>query len=229
MTMNQPNNPEKFSEVSPQRRRGIWMTVVMLVIAVVVIVGGFVYTMVKPRLLSEGALRANGVFLFERARDFGQFALTDDEGKPFTPDTLSGKWSLLFFGFTYCPDVCPTTMVELGKFYQQLPPEQREQTQIIMVTVDPARDTTDKLNQYVRYFNPQFRGVTGEFMALHKFATSLSIPFAKVPGGGDNYQVEHSANIAVINPHGHYVGFVKGPLNIEKLQQSYATIQAVRG
>jgi protein SCO1/2 len=222
------NNPAPFNELTPNRRRGIWLTVALLVLAVVVIVCGFVYTMVKPKLLSEAALRANGVFLFERARDVGNFSLIDDEGKPFTPAALAGKWSLLFFGFTYCPDVCPTTMVDLGKFYHQLPPEQREQTQIIMVSVDPARDTLDKLNQYVRYFDPQFRGVTGEFMEIQKFATSLSIPFAKVPGGGENYLVEHSPNIAVINPHGHYVGFVRGPLDIEKLLQSYPSLQALR-
>ncbi len=210
------------------RRRGIWLTVVLLVLAVVVIVGGFVYTMVKPKLMSEAALRNNGVFLFERARDFGDFNLVDDEGKPFTPAALDGKWSLLFFGFTYCPDVCPTTMVDLGKFYHQLPLEQREQMQIIMVSVDPARDTLDKLNLYVRYFDPTFRGVTGEFMDIQKFATSLSIPFAKVPGGGDNYLVEHSSNIVVINPRGHYIGFVRGPLDIEKLLQSYPSLQALR-
>lgn len=223
------NNSELYREISPQRRRGIWLTVVLVLLAVAVIVSGFVYTMVKPKLMSEAALRANGVFLFERARDFGNFALVDDEGKPFTPTALQGKWSLLFFGFTYCPDVCPTTLVDLAKFHRQLPPEQAAETQVIMVSVDPARDSVDKLHEYVRYFDPQFRGVTGEFMDLQKFATSLSIPFAKVPGGGDNYQVEHSANIVVINPHGHYVGFVRGPLDIDKLLQSYASLQAARG
>jgi len=223
------NRSEAFNELSPQRKRGIWLTVMLLVLAVVVIVSGFVYTMVKPKLMSEAALRANGVFLFERVRDFGQFALTDDDGQPFTPAALQGKWSLLFFGFTYCPDVCPTTLVDLGKFYQQLSPEQQQQTQIVMVSVDPARDSVEKLKQYVRYFNPQFRGVTGEFLDLQKFATSLSIPFAKVPGGGDNYLIEHSANVVVINPNGHYIGFIKGPVNVETMLQAYPSMQALRG
>ena len=223
------NRPEAFSDVSPQRRSGIRRTVLLLVIAVIVIVSGFVYTMSKPRLLSEAALRANGVFVFERARDFGQFALTDDDGKPFTPATLQGKWSLLFFGFTYCPDVCPTTLTDLGKFYQQLPADQREQTQVFMISVDPARDSVEKLHDYVRYFDPQFRAVTGEFLDLQKFATSLSIPFAKVPGGGDNYLIEHSANVAVINPYGHYVGFIKGPISVDTMLQTYPSLQALRG
>jgi protein SCO1/2 len=223
------NNPERFTEVSPQRKRGIWFTVAALAVFVVLLLIGFVYTMTKPKLLSEAALRANGVFLFERARDIGSFQLTDDNGQPFTPQALQGKWSLLFFGFTFCPDICPTTLVELGRFYQQLPPELAEDTQIMMVSVDPARDTVEKLHEYVRYFNPEFGGVTGEFLALHQFATSLNIPFAKVPGGGDNYQVEHSAKIAVINPRGHYVGFIKGPLDIARLQESYPSLRAARG
>jgi protein SCO1/2 len=221
--------PKRFNEVTVQRKRGIWLTVAVLAVFVLVVLTGFVYTMTKPRLLSEAALRANGVFLFENVRDIGGFQLTDDNGQPFTPQALQGKWSLLFFGFTFCPDICPTTLVDLGRFYQQLPPELAGDTQVMMVSVDPARDTVEKLHEYVRYFNPEFRGVTGEFLALHQFATSLSIPFVKVPGGGDNYQVEHSANIAVINPHGHYVGFVRGPLDPARLLESYPSLRAARG
>lgn len=221
--------PEQFSEVSPQRRRGIWFTVAALVAIITVLLVAFVYTMSKPRLMSEGQLRANGLFLFERPRDIGAFNLVDDQGQPFTPASLQGKWSLLFFGFTYCPDICPTTMMDLNKFRQQLEPALAADTQIAMVTVDPARDTVEKLGQYVRYFNPEFRGVTGEFVDLHQFATSLSIPFARVPGGGDNYQVEHSANIAVLNPRGHYVAFIRGPLNVELLLASYPSLRAIRG
>lgn len=221
--------PERFTEVSPERRRGIWITVAVLVALITVFVVGFVWTMTKPRLMSEAQLRANGVFLFERPRDIGSFALVDDEGQPFTPDALKGQWTLIFFGFTYCPDVCPTTLMDLGKFRQQLPAELAQDTQVLMVTVDPARDTPEQLKQYVRYFNPDFRGVTGEFVDLHRFATSLSIPFTRVPGGGENYQVEHSANIAVLNPNGHYVAFVRGPLDVETLLASYPSLRALRG
>lgn len=219
--MNAPLNPQ----VKPPLRSGIRNTVILLLIFVTVIVSGFVYTMVKPRALSDSALRANNAYLFERVRDIGDFALVDDNGQAFTPAQLQGKWSLLFFGFTFCPDVCPTTMAQLNDFYRKLPPEYVGDTQVIMVSVDPGRDSVDKLHTYVRYFNPEFRGVTGEFLALHKFATSLSIPFTKVPGGGDNYQIEHSGNIALVDARGHYVGFLKAPHELEKLLQNYRSIR----
>ena len=219
-------NPEPFKQVDASRKRGIRLTLVLLISFVVVLVAGFVYMMAKPKLLSDAALRANGTFLYERPRDIGEFALTDDRGEPFTPADLQGKWSLMFFGFTFCPDVCPTTMAQLNEFYGKLKPELAKQTQIVMVSVDPARDTVDKLSGYVHYFNPQFRGVTGEVVALHTFATALNIPFTKAPGGGENYLVEHSGNIVIINPNGHYVGFFKTPHEIDKLLASYQTVTA---
>jgi len=209
-------------------KRGIRLTVGVLLIFVVVMVSGFVYVMTKPRVMTDAALRANNAFLFERPRDIGDFSLLDDAGKPFGPAQLQGRWSLLFFGFTYCPDICPTTMAELSQFYGKLRPEYAKDTQIYMVSVDPARDTPAKLHDYVHYFNPQFRGVTGEFLALHQFATNLNVPFVKAPGGGDNYQVEHSGNIALINPHGHYIGFFKAPHELDKLVHNYEAIRVSR-
>lgn len=211
---------------APAPKRSIQLTVALLLVFVAVLVSGFVYTMMKPRVLSPAALRANNAFMFDRMRDIGEFALVDDNQQPFTSVQLRGKWTLLFFGYTYCPDICPTTMVVLNQFYGKLKPELAKDTQIVMVSVDPARDNAAKLHEYVRYFNPQFRGVTGEFLALQQFATALSIPFAKVPGGGDNYQIEHSGNIAIVNPEGHYVGFLKAPHEVDKLLQNYESIHA---
>lgn len=203
------------------RKTGIQLTVALVVVFIVVIVGGFVYVMSKPRLMTDAALRAQGLFLFERARDIGDFALVDDAGKPFVPSELQNRWTLLYFGFTYCPDLCPTTLALLNQFYQKLPPELAADTQIAMVSVDPGRDTPAKLHDYVGYFNPKFRAVTGEFLALQKFATALNSPFTKVPGGGDNYQVEHSGNIALLNAKGHYIGFFKSPQSLENLLKTY--------
>lgn len=219
--MNQPQ-PIRGAD---KNRRGIKTTVIFLCIVIFLIVGSFVYTMIKPRPLSDAALRANNAYMFEQPRDLGEFALVDDENQPFTIASLQHKWTLLFFGYTYCPDICPTTMASLSQFYSKLEPEYAKDTQIVMVSVDPARDTPEKLRQYVRYFNPQFRGVTGEFLALQQFATSLNIPFRKVPNGGDNYQIDHSGSIAIINPNGHYVGFFKAPHGVEKLVQNYPSIR----
>ena len=221
-------NQEQQTEFTGAHRRGIRLTVALVLIFIVAVVGSFVYTMIKPRGLSDSALRANNAFMFDAVRDIGDFALIDDNGEPFAPADLKDKWSLLFFGFTYCPDICPTAMAQLSQFYKELDEQYVGDTQIIMVSVDPARDDVAKLHEYVRYFNPQFRGVTGEFLALQKFATSLNVPFAKVPGGGENYQIEHSGNIAIIDPQGHYIGFFKSPHELAKLHANYRSIRLSR-
>lgn len=221
-------HPERISEIDDSHRRGIRLTVALVLAFVVAVVATFVYLMVKPRALSDSALRANNAFLFESVRDIGDFSLIDDNGNAFTAADLRGKWSLLFFGYTYCPDICPTTMAQLNQFHKELDKRYVDDTQIILVSVDPARDDAAKLHEYVRYFNPQFRGVTGDFLALQQFATALSVPFAKVPGGGDNYLIEHSGNVAIIDPRGHYIGFFKAPHELSKLLTNYRSIRQTR-
>ena len=115
----------------------------------------------------------------------------------------------MFFGFTFCPDVCPTTMLKMAETKKLLKDSPYLQdTQIIMVTADPARDTVEQLKGYVEHFDPEFIGVTGEFMPLYNFATKLNSAFTKVPGGGENYLVDHTANLILINDRGHYQGFI---------------------
>lgn len=208
-----------------ERRRGIWVTVALVVAFIALLVGAFVYVQGQPRGLSDADLRARGVFLFERPRDIGEFALVDDEGKPFTQAELAGEWSLLFFGFTFCPDVCPTTLAQLADFKRRLDPELQADTRVMLVSVDPARDTPEKMHEYVRYFHPEFRGITGEFLELHRVATALNIPFTKQRGAGEHYLVEHSANVVLINERGHYVGFIKAPIDVEELLLTYGAIR----
>ena len=212
------------------QKRGIYLTVAAVTALIAMLVGLFIAGLNKPRILSDSELKNNGVFLFENPRSFKAFSLTDYNKEAFTPEKLLGKWSLVFFGFTYCPDICPTTMALLNRFYgEQQFGDFGDDLQIVMVSVDPARDTPEKLYDYVRFFNKDFVGVTGEFLDLHRFATQLNIPFNKAPGGGENYTVEHSGNVAIINPRGHYVGFFRSPLELPKLTASYQSIRAERG
>lgn len=220
---------ENSRPLSADQKRGIRLTVAFAVVFIAGILGMFIHGLNQTPVLSDEELKARGVFLFDKPRSFKEFELVDYEGQPFTPANLQGKWSLIFFGFTYCPDVCPTTMALLSRFYEkQLDGEFAGDLQIVMVSVDPARDTPQKLFEYVRYFNQDFIGVTGEFLDLHRFATQLNIPFNKQPGGGENYLVEHSGNIAIINPRGHYVGFFRAPLELAQLTTGYESIRAGR-
>ncbi len=127
----------------------------------------------------------------------------------------------MFFGYTHCPDICPTTLSFLNQFIKQLEGTEAQDTQVIMVTVDPARDTVDKMATYVPYFNPAFIGVTGDFLNIHRFATALNAPFRKVTEPDGNYLMEHGSSVVLINPRGDYHGFFRAPLDLAKMKTTY--------
>jgi protein SCO1/2 len=216
--------PTSFSAVG-RRDRGIRRTVMVILAVALILVGGFFYASTRALMMSKEELKSQGAYLYENPRSLPNFSLLNDRGETLTPASFPGKWHLVFFGFTYCPDVCPTTLAQLKAFYQELEPEVQANTQVWLASVDPARDTPEQLHSYLDFFHPAFRGITGDFLEVHRFATSLNIPFAKVPGGGSNYQVEHSANVALINNKGHSVGFFKAPLEISKLKRAYLSIR----
>ena len=212
---------------SPAQSRGIRWTVTAILVFMLVAVAGFVYRMQQPRVMSEAELKVNGLYLLQTPRNFGEINLIDHKGQPFTRDRVEGRWSLVFFGFTYCPDICPTTMAFLNEFVAQLEAAEVADTQVVLVSVDPARDTVDQMATYVPYFNPDFIGVTGEFLDIHRFATALNTPFRRVPGqDDDSYVVDHSANVVLINPRGDYHGFFKAPLDLEKMTVTYRSARA---
>lgn len=204
-----------------RRRRGIRLTIAAVLAFMLVIVAGFVHRIGQPRLMPASEMQANGLYLMNPPREIGDFALVDHRGDTFSPASLRGRWTLVFFGFTNCPDVCPTTMAFLDGFVASLEGTEVADTSVVMVSVDPARDSVEQLAAYVPYFNEDFTGVTGEFLDLFRFATALNTPFRKVPGQGDNYQVDHSANVVLINPRGHYHGFFKAPLDLAKMKVTY--------
>lgn len=210
-----------------RQSRGIKLTVLAIAVFMTVIVAGFVHRIQLPRILTVSEMQANGLYILKTPRNFGEVALIDQNGDPFTRERFLDKWTLVFFGFTYCPDICPTTMSFLNDLMGQLEGTEAGDTEVVMVSVDPARDTVEQLASYVPYFNPDFTGVTGEFLDIHRFATALNTPFRKVPGEGENYQVDHSANIVLINPRGDYHGFFKAPFDMAKMKLTYRSARAM--
>jgi protein SCO1/2 len=209
--------------------RNIKLTVAGLLVVIAIIVAGFVHRISLPRVMTESEMKINGLYLLETPRDIGEFELVDQYGEPFNRARLEGRWSLLFFGFTYCPDVCPTTMTFLNEFVDSLEGTEAQDTQVVMVSVDPARDTVSQLASYVPFFNADFIGVTGEFLDIHRFATALNTPFRKVAGEGVDYQVDHSSNVVLINPRGDYHGFFKAPLDLAKMKVTYRSARILWG
>lgn len=145
-------------------------------------------------------------YLFPVAQVIAPFSLKDQQGDLFTNRHLMGKWSLFFIGYTSCPDVCPTTMTKLTAAHSQL--SQNIDLQVIFVSVDPQRDTRDRLQDYIDFFNPEFVAATAGHENLVPFTRNLGFVYAMV-GEGDNYQVDHSASYALISPKGEKVAIIK--------------------
>lgn len=199
----------------------IWLTVGLILLFIAIVLGSFIHRIQQPRIMTQTEMRANGLFLFETPRDPGEFTLVDHRGEPFTAGRLEGGWTLLFFGFTHCPDICPTTMSFLADLHRQLESTEAADTRVVMVTVDPARDTPEALADYVPYFHPDFVGVTGEFLDILSFAQTFNAPFRKVTAEDGSYQVDHSANVILVNPRGDYHGFFRAPLDLAKVKVTY--------
>ena len=211
---------------APQARN-IRFTIAAILVFITFIVGGFVYRIQQPRVMTAVEMKINGLYLLETPRTFGKVELVDHKGEAFTEARFKGKWTLVFFGFTYCPDVCPTTLAFLNEFVAGLEGTEAEDTEVVMVSVDPARDTVAQLAAYLPYFNPEFTGVTGEFLDVHRFSRALNTPFRKMPGQGEDYQVDHSANVVLINPRGDYHGFFKAPLDQAKMKVTYRSARVL--
>jgi len=211
--------------VSDSKIRGVRWTLAGVLVFIFLIVASFVHRVGEPRVMSLAETRANGLFLFDTPRDPGEFELLDHMGKPFSRAQLLGRWTLVFFGFTHCPDICPTTMVELADLKSQLANTEAEATQVVMVSVDPARDTPERLSEYVPYFHPEFLGVTGDFTAILSFAQRLNAPFRKLSEPDGDYQMEHTANVVLMNPRGDYHGFFRAPLDIPKMRVTLRSTQ----
>jgi protein SCO1/2 len=133
------------------------------------------------------------------ARDF---ALTDHNGKPRTIADFKGKVVVMFFGYTQCPDVCPTTMVEMANVVKELGPAGKD-VQVLFVTIDPERDKPALLAQYVPAFNPTFLGLYGDAAATARTAKEFKVYYAKVPGSTpENYSMDHTAGSYVFDRNG---------------------------
>jgi protein SCO1/2 len=137
------------------------------------------------------------------------FALTDHHGKVRTLADFKGKAVLVFFGYTHCPDVCPTTLAELANVMKQLGP-QAEKVQVLFVTVDPQRDTPALLAKYMPAFDPRFLGMSGDKAALDAVAKEFKVFYQKVPGNdAGSYTMDHTAGSYVFDPQGRIRLFVR--------------------
>ncbi len=198
-----------MSHVNDETRKAIRKTAAISVAVIFVLVLAFFWKITQPRALRISEMQSNGLMYFETPREVLPFELLDEDGQTFTREDLKGKWTMIFPGFTQCPDICPTTMAQLSQMWGYLDENPKEDLQVIMLSVDPNRDTVEILNQYVNYFNEDFIGLTGDLGTIADLAAQLNIAFDIInpDNAADDYDVAHSANIVLVNPAGNYQGF----------------------
>lgn len=168
------------------------------------------------------ALRAGTALPEPRA--LPAFAFVDQAGRPFGSAELEGRWSLVFTGFTHCPDLCPTTLAELADLRKQLP---AEALQIVFVSVDPERDTPERIADYLAHFGRGLRGATGTAAQVEAFTGQLGLAHVRNPGVAGDYAVDHSAALVLIDPEARVAGYFTPPHDARALAADLAGL--VRG
>jgi len=180
---------------------------------------------------SPAALPLEHALLFSAPRALPAFELVDHTGGRFGPESLAGEWTLVFFGFTHCPDVCPSTLATLAAVRRELADlSPAARPAVVLVSVDPARDTPARLAEYVRFFDPEFTGVTGTPEAIEALTAALGVAVVRNPPDADgNYGVDHTASLFLINPSGSLAGVFSTPHTVDGVAHDYRLIVDATG
>lgn len=170
----------------------------------------------KPALLA-----AEDGMIFPVARDIKSFELVSTTNEKFTQKNFFNHWTLLFFGFTHCTSVCPTALTKLHYVYKELQAAYPNM-QVVLVSLDPERDTPATLAQYTQSFNPNFIGVTGKIQDIHKLQSQLGIFSARDPNSAsNNYQIQHTPSIMLIDTRGQWAGVFNFAMNAKQLTRAF--------
>lgn len=179
----------------------------------------------RARLLPDQVMT-----LLAEPKPLTDFALTDDRNRAFDLASLKGKWSFLFFGFTHCPDVCPTTLATLARTREDIArsTDGAGDVQFVFVSVDPHRDTASGLRQYVRAFDPSFVGVTGDDAQIANLAGQLGAVYrVEITPGAENYPVSHSAALYLLDPRARHHAVFRPPLDAQVISQRFKVVRAL--
>lgn len=190
---------------------------------------GWVFVLSQPQAPEQRPLPEELTdIVLPEARDISAFQLSDSNGQPFDPSRLTGKWSLLFFGYTHCPDICPTTLTTLrgmARSLQQTPDYYRDM-QFVFISVDPKRDGLAHLKEYVHYFHPDFLAATGKKVQIDKLARQLGAVYMfDGDTSGDDYIVNHSAAIVLIDPKARWVARFNPPHKASELADDFRRLR----
>jgi protein SCO1/2 len=174
-----------------------------------------VYQLGSPERLSKVEARQLGLILLDEPQVLDPVSLTRDSGEVFTVADFEGQWNVLFFGFTHCPDICPTTMATLASAKVGA---EHEFPQVWLVTVDPQRDTPDQLDLYLKEFDSAFTGITGEIQEIKALAKQVYVTVGHMPDVGSNgYNVDHGSSLVLVDGSGRHAGYIRSPHTVANL------------
>ena len=197
--------------------KGIVWTVLSCLAFMAIVLSLFISRMNTARELTEQEYKDLGAYFIDPPRQLSGFQLISDQNMNFAIDDFKGKWSILFFGFTFCPDICPLTMKQLSNVKEELK-DKANRINFYLVSIDPDRDSPENLRTYLDNFDEEFIGLTGEIDKIYKFSTQVNAPFFPVVNSNEeNYTVDHSGSLVLINPEGNYAGFFRAPHDQNKI------------
>jgi protein SCO1 len=211
-----------MSSLSSPRYRRLFSIIAVALLAL--LLGLWVRHNLQPKSVQ---LTLHTATVFNQPRSISPFQLTDDNGQPFTLENLKGHYSLLFFGFTHCPDLCPTALSMLNQMYKKLASQPSlPLPQIVFISVDPEQDTPAVIKTYLSSFNSAFLGATGSKQQIDQLTQEMSVLYAKVTQAGDatHYTIDHSGTIILVNPKGEFYGVFTLP---HDAQQIAADMQSI--
>lgn len=164
--------------------------------------------------------------VFPESRPLPAFTLVDEHSSAYGPQQLTGRWSFLYFGFMNCPDVCPTTLAALAAARRELASlPAPQQPEVVFVSVDPGRDTPERLADYVAYFDPSFKGVTGTADEIKRLSDGLGVAVIIGPVSAQgSYTVDHSASVFLVSPEGRVVALFGTPHTPDGIAHDYRLI-----
>jgi protein SCO1 len=185
------------------------------------------YNQISP---AEAPLEIENGTVLPTPREIEPFQLVNAQAKPFTNSSLNGHWSVLFFGFTQCPQMCPTTLAVLNETYQLLESKKTAPLpEVVFISVDPDRDTPAAIAKYIASFNKNFLGATGNKEELKRLTAQLNILYMKVEKpNAENpmaYQIDHSGTLLLVNPEGKLLALFSAPHTAEGLAANIAAIE----
>ena len=200
-------------------------TVMLSVLAVIALLSGVLIGLHLSKKSGFDEAQFHGTWL-KHPRALQSFSLKRTDGRVFNNESLHGHWTMVFFGFTNCGYLCPTAMAEIGKMYRQLQAQGIENLpEVVMISIDPRRDNMGKLKSYVEAFNPHFSGARGNEKIISAMTREMGVAYIKVAvqegQNPENYDMQHSGAIMLINPQGKLNAFFTTPHQADSLAADY--------